>query len=79
MPAPHGRPNLRSRLPSCHAQEGGPRSAQGHAVAMGGKKLVLRSNENLAELSKFALFKCMLYFSLKFYKRKEGKQSGFTP
>ena len=26
--APHGRPNLRSRLHSCHAQEGGPRSPQ---------------------------------------------------
>ena len=25
---PHGRPNLRSRLHSCHAQEGGPRSPQ---------------------------------------------------
>ena len=30
--APHGRPNLRSRLHSCHAQEGGPRSPQGHVV-----------------------------------------------
>ena len=26
--APHRRPNLRSRLHSCHAQEGGPRSPQ---------------------------------------------------
>ena len=24
--APHGRPNLRSRLHACHALEGGPRS-----------------------------------------------------
>jgi len=30
----HGRPNLRSRLHFCHAQEGGPRSPQGHVVAM---------------------------------------------
>jgi len=36
--APHGRPNLRSRLHCCHAQEGGPRSLQGHVVAMGKKK-----------------------------------------
>ena len=33
--APHGRPNLRSRLHSCHAQEGGPRSPQRHVVALG--------------------------------------------
>ena len=26
--APHGHPNLRSRLSFCHAQEGGPRSPQ---------------------------------------------------
>ena len=32
--APHGRPNLRSRLHCCHAQEGGPRSPQGHVVAL---------------------------------------------
>ena len=31
--APHGRSSLRSRLHSCHAQEGGPRSPQGHVVA----------------------------------------------
>ena len=30
--APHGRPTLISRLQCCHAQEGGPRSAQGHVV-----------------------------------------------
>jgi len=36
--APHGRPNLRSRLHSCHAQEGGPQSPQGHAVALDQKK-----------------------------------------
>ena len=30
--APHGRPNLRSRLHCCHAQDGGPRSPQGHVV-----------------------------------------------
>jgi len=35
---PHGRPNLRSRLHSCHAQEGGPRSPQGHVVALDKKK-----------------------------------------
>jgi len=34
MPAPHGRPNLRSRLHCCHAQEGGPRSPQGHVAAL---------------------------------------------
>jgi len=33
--APHGRPNLRSRLHFCHAQEGRPRSPQGHAGALG--------------------------------------------
>ena len=32
--APYGRPNLRSRLHCCHAQEGGPRSPQGHVVAL---------------------------------------------
>ena len=32
--APHGRPNLRSRLHCCHVQEGGPRSRQGHVVAL---------------------------------------------
>ena len=32
--APHGRPNLRCRLHCCHAQEGGPRSPQGHVVAL---------------------------------------------
>jgi len=26
LTAPHGRPNLRSRLHSCHAQAGGPKS-----------------------------------------------------
>ena len=37
--APHGRPKLRSRLHSCHAQEGGPRSPQkGHVVALEKKK-----------------------------------------
>ena len=29
---PHGHPNLRSQLHCCHAQEGGPRSPQGHVV-----------------------------------------------
>jgi len=33
--APLGRPNLRSQLHSCHAQEGGPRSPQGHVVGIG--------------------------------------------
>jgi len=32
--APHGRPNLRSRLHCCHAQEGGQRSPHGHVVAL---------------------------------------------
>ena len=36
--APHGRSNLRSRLHSCHAQEGGPRSPKGHVVALDKKK-----------------------------------------
>jgi len=37
--APHGHPSLRSRLHSCHAQEGGPRSPlKGHVVALGEKK-----------------------------------------
>jgi len=35
---PHGRPNLRSRLHSCHAQEGRPRSPQGHVGALDLKK-----------------------------------------
>jgi len=34
--APHGRPNLRSRLHFCHAQEGRPRSPQGHMGGGGG-------------------------------------------
>ena len=34
--APHGRPNLRSRLHFCHAQEGRPRSPQGHVGDMCG-------------------------------------------
>jgi len=38
--APHGRPDLRSRLHSCHAQEGGPRSPQGRVVALDQKKYV---------------------------------------
>jgi len=36
--APHGRPNLRSRLQFCHAQEGRPRSPQGHVGALGEEK-----------------------------------------
>jgi len=32
--APHGRPNLRSRLHFCHAQEGRQRSPQGHVGAL---------------------------------------------
>ena len=39
--SPHGRPNLRLRLRSCHAQEGGPRSPlQGHVVALERKKFL---------------------------------------
>ena len=38
--APHGRPNLRSRLHCCHAQEGQPRSPQGHVVAFDQKKKI---------------------------------------
>ena len=38
--APHGRPTLRSRLHSCHAQERGSRSPQGHLVAMDKKKTI---------------------------------------
>ena len=36
--APHGRPKLRSRLHSCHAQEGGPRSPQRTCGGIGKKK-----------------------------------------
>jgi len=36
--APHGRPNLRSRLHFCHAQEGRARSPQGHVGAFDQKK-----------------------------------------
>ena len=36
--APHGRPNLRSRLHSCHAQEGEPRSPQRTCGGIGKKK-----------------------------------------
>ena len=39
--APHGRPNLRSRLHSCHAQEGGPRSPQRTCGGIGGKNIYL--------------------------------------
>ena len=35
--APHGRPNLRSRLHSCYAQEGGPRSPQRTCGGIGGE------------------------------------------
>ena len=38
--APHGRPNLRSRLHSCHAQEGGPRSPQKTSGGIGKKKSI---------------------------------------
>ena len=38
--APRGLPRLRSRLRCCHAQEGGPRSPQGHVV--GKKRPILR-------------------------------------
>ena len=37
--APHGRPNLRSRLHCCHAHDGGPRSPQGHVVALDKEKV----------------------------------------
>jgi len=37
---PHGHPKLSSRLHSCHAQEGGPRSPQGHVVALDQTKLI---------------------------------------
>ena len=36
--APHGRPNLRSRLHSCHGQEGGPRSQQRICGGIGRRK-----------------------------------------
>ena len=36
--APHGRPNLRSRLHSCHAQDGGPQSPQRTCGGIGEKK-----------------------------------------
>ena len=40
--APHGRPNLSSRLHCCHPQEGGPRSPQGLVVgALDQKKNVI--------------------------------------
>ena len=39
--APHGRPNLRSRLHSCHAQEGGPRSPLRTCGGIGEKKNIL--------------------------------------
>jgi len=35
---PHGRPNLRSRLHSCHAQNGGPRKSTRTCGGIGGKK-----------------------------------------
>ena len=38
LTAPHGRPNLRSRLRSCHAQDGGPRSPQRTCGGIGKKK-----------------------------------------
>ena len=37
--APHGRSNLRSRLHSCHAQEGGPRSPQRTCGGIGKKNI----------------------------------------
>ena len=52
--APHGRPNLESRLHCCHAQEGGPRNPQGHVVALERKK-----NNNIwrrAEVMKHLVF-----------------------
>ena len=41
--APHGRPNLRSRLHSCHAQEGGPRTPQRTCGGVGGGELFYNS------------------------------------
>jgi len=53
--APHGRPNLRSRLHSCHAQEGGPRGPQGHVVALGGGNL-----SNFEQITPQKLFHILL-------------------
>ena len=39
--APHGRPNLRSLLHFCHAQEGGPRSPQRTCCGIGKKKIII--------------------------------------
>ena len=45
--APHGRPNLRRRLHSCHAQEGGPRSPQRTCGGIGGGELKVRLQQML--------------------------------
>ena len=42
--APHGRPNLRSRLHLCHAQEGGPRSPQRTCGGIGGGSVWRKSS-----------------------------------
>ena len=56
--APHGRPNLRSRLHSCHAQEGGPRSPQRTCGGIGKKnyKLFNFVRSNLFSNSQKVLF-----------------------
>jgi len=47
--APLGRPSLRSRLHFCHAQEGGPRSPQGHVVGALDKKKIICVTRHLYE------------------------------
>ena len=53
--APHGCPNLRSQLHCCHAQEGGPRSPQGHVVALDFKKILLNYPASLQATNKFSV------------------------
>ena len=49
LTTPHGRPNLRSRLHSCHAQEGGPRSPQRTCGGTGPQKKNLAPSSILRE------------------------------
>jgi len=57
---PHGRPNLRSQLHCCHAQEGGPRSPQGHVMALEGKKvLFLVFSSQVRDAVRLSLVSCI--------------------
>ena len=65
--APHGRPNLRSRLHCCHAQEGGPRRPQGHVVVALDKINIFESISWTIICVKVSSVKCILRFGVSKY------------